>query len=71
MEKPKINLATEVGGEMKKKHVTQVELGRRSGVRLATISDFINGKQDIRTHNVERILSALNAKIIFLKNKIK
>lgn len=44
---------------MKQKKVTQKALTRLTGVRQATISDWLNGKQDINVKTLEKLLKAL------------
>ncbi len=40
-----------------------LELHKRSGVRYATLSGFINGDKQIRFHNLEKICDALNLEL--------
>jgi len=40
-----------------------LELHKRSGVRYATLSGFINGEKQIRFHNLEKICDALNLEL--------
>ena len=44
---------------MKQKKVTQKDLTKLTGVRQATISDWLNGKQDINVKTLEKLLKAL------------
>jgi HTH-type transcriptional regulator / antitoxin HipB len=47
----------------KKKHLTQSELGKKIGVKKATISKLENDPDDITLSTIIRIFKALNAKV--------
>ena len=43
--------------------ITQAELARKVGVRKATISDFENGKANMRSSHLEKVLEILGLNI--------
>lgn len=48
----------------KEQSLTQTDLAQKVGVRQATISDFENGKYNLRSDLLEKILIVLNLDIV-------
>ena len=48
----------------KEQGLTQTDLAQKVGVRQATISDFENGKYNLRSDLLEKILIVLNLDIV-------
>ena len=48
----------------KQQGLTQTDLAQKVGVRQATISDFENGKYNLRSDLLEKILIVLNLDIV-------
>jgi HTH-type transcriptional regulator / antitoxin HipB len=48
----------------KEQGLTQTDLASKTGIRQATISDFENGKNNLRSDLLEKILIVLNLDIV-------
>jgi transcriptional regulator with XRE-family HTH domain len=48
----------------KQQGLTQTDLASKSGLRQATISDFENGKNNLRSDLLEKIMEVLNLDIV-------
>lgn len=56
---------------LKQMKVTQTELSERSGVRYATICNFLNDKKDIRLETFLKLIDALGITLSLKINKRK
>jgi transcriptional regulator with XRE-family HTH domain len=48
---------------LKEKRVSQKELGKRSGVHLQTIHNYVNGKKGIRNETLQKIATGLEVEL--------